>query len=363
MPPELVDGYFWLYGDGYVGSQGGSGAGQYKEDITKALRRIATMRIGRCLLSAIKARGWVAFHPSESTGHPDTRLDPDTLAAGDGPTPPRGSLIRFSPSDHVRYKLVAGKQYPNWKRAGDYLVNEPDEVLFHEMFHALRTNLDLERRWDGLDREMARFDNEAEFFAILATNIYLSEKYNTTKRLLDTHHSDRPVAEMAIPDAFVVSQVYLFREDNFSLIAKLCRQQEKLTKELADADGQFPEIKFNPLRAYYDFVEMNLHVPMTPELVGPTRTVAFEQVPLMSDDRLIEILQPRYHADDVAAYGGRVARLRNAFRSLPGTQALALFARLLRQDTGDRVARLFHDHLSTATRSTMLKLLVQQRLR
>jgi hypothetical protein len=80
----------------------------------------------------------------------------------------------------------------------------------------------------------------------------------------------------------------------------------------------------------------------------------------MSDDRLIDILRPRYYAHDVAGYGGRVARLRNAFSSLPGMQALVLFTRLLRRDTGDKVALLFHDHLSTATRSAMLKLLIQR---
>jgi hypothetical protein len=59
----------------------------------------------------------------------------------------------------------------------------------------------------------------------------------------------------------IASQVYLFRDNNFLLIARMCTQQEKFTKQIADVAEQFPEIKFNPQRTYYDFVEMNLHIP------------------------------------------------------------------------------------------------------
>jgi hypothetical protein len=72
---------------------------------------------------------------------------------------------------------------------------------------------------------------------------------------------------------------------------------------------------------------------------------------------LLSILEQRFRPDDVAGFGGRVKKLEDIFRQLQPADASKLIARLEARRHGDRVAQYFHDHLSTATRNTLMGIL------
>jgi hypothetical protein len=55
----------------------------------------------------------------------------------------------------------------------------PDEVLFHEMIHALRNLQGRRNPWPTEDKD---YGNEEEFLAIVATNVYISAKGGTQLR-------------------------------------------------------------------------------------------------------------------------------------------------------------------------------------
>jgi hypothetical protein len=55
----------------------------------------------------------------------------------------------------------------------------PDEVLFHEMIHALRNLQGVRNPWPTEDKD---YGNEEEFLAIVATNVYISAKGGTQLR-------------------------------------------------------------------------------------------------------------------------------------------------------------------------------------
>lgn len=96
--------------------------------------------------------------------------------------------------------------------------------------------------------------------------------------------------------------------------------------------------------------------PPEPESTPDRATAQEESVPL-SDSYLISLLQPRYAADDVAGFGARARKLEQVVRSASVGQAIPLFPRLLTRRIGDKVSVLFHDHLSTATRTKVLRIL------
>lgn len=75
------------------------------------------------------------------------------------------------------------------------------------------------------------------------------------------------------------------------------------------------------------------------------------------DGRLVPILEKRYAATDLSGFGGRVKRLEEIFRALDQLQAQRLNDRLVHRRNGDKVSMYFHDHLSSATRVNLLKIL------
>jgi hypothetical protein len=73
-------------------------------------------------------------------------------------------------------------EYRKWKCARGP-SSQPDEVLFHELVHALRY---MQGNASLVPTENALFDNEEEFLAIVATNVYISAKGGTAFRA--NHH-------------------------------------------------------------------------------------------------------------------------------------------------------------------------------
>ncbi len=98
-------------------------------------------------------------------------------------------------------------------------------------------------------------------------------------------------------------------------------------------------------------------IPADQDIYIDGKTVAQEQRQPLTDAYLIDLLQTRYAANDVKGFGARVRQVERAFRSTSIAEALPLLTRLKLQNPADKVAKYFHDHLSTAARDKLLQIL------
>jgi len=111
--------------------------------------------------------------------------------------------------------------------------SRPEEILLHEMIHGLR-NLYGVSNTRPLGGWMANYDNEEEFYAILLTNIYMSERGQI--RMRADHHG---FTSLSKPEFF------LNNPGIFDLVSKLYQQQPALCANIATV-----ECDFNPLRGF-----------------------------------------------------------------------------------------------------------------
>jgi hypothetical protein len=118
----------------------------------------------------------------------------------------------------------------------------PDEVLFHELLHAIRGALRLSlNNSQTLQGGLSRYVMEEEFLAVVLTNIYISDPTNRSKSGLRRDWSGgRP-----LENGFSTS-VRFFQSSTqvLPLLKKFQQQQEGLFKSLAEV-----EAAFNPLYA------------------------------------------------------------------------------------------------------------------
>jgi hypothetical protein len=75
------------------------------------------------------------------------------------------------------------------------------------------------------------------------------------------------------------------------------------------------------------------------------------------DDQIVHLLAMRYDAKDVAGFGSRVKKLEGIFRRAEPIRAQGLLERLRLRIADDPMSVFFHDHLSTATRNSLLTIL------
>jgi hypothetical protein len=130
---------------------------------------------------------------------------------------------------------------PELFAAGTGPSSQPDEVLFHEMLHALR---EMQGEFDQVPTgpQDKLYDNVEEFLAILMTNIYVSEKSPTLAVLRKDHHGTQvlPAAE-STSDGFLLNNL-----ENLFWIRTLYPQE--MGYFLAVASNVMAT--FNPLKEY-----------------------------------------------------------------------------------------------------------------
>jgi nucleoid-associated protein YgaU len=123
------------------------------------------------------------------------------------------------------------------------IVSQPEHVLFHEMVHALR---EMQGESDDVPTgaQDKGYDNVEEFFAILMTNIFVSEQ-NPNATLRKDHHG-----HTALPAAESTSEGFLLNNAENLFWIKYLYPQE-MDYFLAVAGN--PLAAFNPLREYVVF--------------------------------------------------------------------------------------------------------------
>lgn len=135
----------------------------------------------------------------------------------------------------IRRQALSGRRPPNEDlcRPGD----DADEYLLHEMVHGLRYMAGVSH-FRPLTGALTFYDNEEEFFAILITNIYMSEK---GERLLRRDH----YAHAPLGKDLDTSAEFLRHPQHAALIKKLATQQDQLFERIRTV-----RCRFNPIRRY-----------------------------------------------------------------------------------------------------------------
>lgn len=113
----------------------------------------------------------------------------------------------------------------------------PDELLLHEMVHGLR---EMRGKLHCRSKSMGNYDTEEEFFAILITNIYISEKnkkYGSKLPLRADHHAFNRLGK-----SLDTSMEFLQNPRNLDMVDKLINQHPMLAAVIAEVDCDFNPI-------------------------------------------------------------------------------------------------------------------------
>lgn len=218
----------------------------WKRSVLHHLVKIASSKAGMALLRAIRRTGafCAVVPPSPEIARScNSKTWPLAATPVDVASPSKHrkyvAVVEFDPSQYV-----SGSACFRNKHLGSSSFNRaalPDEVLFHELFHALRN-----RTGHALGGALAPYNNSEEFLAVVMTNIYISDATNRSKSgLRGDHETHRPL------DANLSTSLTFFRSSPKVL--------GELRQFVADKDmRQFCEelcgvkAAFNPIAAMMD---------------------------------------------------------------------------------------------------------------
>lgn len=230
--------------------QAGIDGETYERSINETLGQIGMNPVGRLLFNifANAAGHQTTITPTaalpgsyDSLQETDTEVDPNSPSAPDNPYPqyaPRADpdtdeVIHFIPQSW----LWGDQRFARGKSCRDDDANfKPDDVLFHEMIHALRRMRGLHRRDVFEDIDPSPYDNSEEFAAIIITNIYV-QVCNPPRKIRGSH--DLSFAEEKNRNLRTFYSLYSTQ------IGRLYNEMKDLAPALADFD-----VEWNPFRQY-----------------------------------------------------------------------------------------------------------------
>lgn len=201
-------------------------AQQYCEDVRLQLGQVLTTDTGNALLTALgKNTYWTSIEPY--TGNHGT--------CNAWTTPVKDQLVN-------KRRFRSRVEYTGSETCNKDFAGLPHEYLHHELVHAFRQTLDL---WMpiGLPKGMEHYQDYEEFYAVLLTNILISDESNTFKsKLRGAYTVQRELApEFADSLGFYRSSPYAF-----PIIDNFCSKHREYTKSLVRVKGAF-----NPIAAMY----------------------------------------------------------------------------------------------------------------
>jgi hypothetical protein len=201
------------------------------------LNQIRKAATGLMLLRAIRAAGpWVRIIPLRAVVGFDRDCNADTNEQLSTPAPGARAQaeIRFSP-----HRFLPGGFCSVHDGSAAALSHE---ILFHELVHALRI-VTHKRQKEPLHQALLRYDNNEEFYAVLLTNIFISDPTNGFKSgLREGHTSPHQLLEKDLASSF---EFFRSGRRTYSLIAQFFHDHRVLAHELACSRAVF-----NPLAAY-----------------------------------------------------------------------------------------------------------------
>jgi hypothetical protein len=146
---------------------------------------------------------------------------------------PIGAVVRFTPR-HYGPTGVCHKQ----EGPGTYAPS-PEEVLIHELTHAIRMLSRTMNRKPMAHGGLAQYDSPEEFIAILVQNVFQSE----VKRHLRASHRGYRIMEQDLQDSFAFFKASRLA---FKFVDDFCRTNPHFTRRLSGVKAPF-----NPIAAYY----------------------------------------------------------------------------------------------------------------
>ncbi len=252
--------------DGSGGDSGleGSQLRQYEDLVEMCLRDCARTAVGKAVFAKIRAHGRVLIIPYTNTIAIRYKTGSlNALSFGDRESMAYAQLslgfmdcfstkvVAFSPLRYILAAQSAKTALGAGMRAAD--------VLFHELVHAGRT-LGGEARQDlPLTGRLARYGTEADYFAVLVTNIHMSEIGRPAPTGLVEGGSGYPGVPRTniradhgsgeLPVALTNSDTFLSMPENFHEIKRYWSQHPAMAPLVARSPAVF-----NPVAAYHRWV-------------------------------------------------------------------------------------------------------------
>jgi hypothetical protein len=252
--------------DGYPG-----GKDKYVDDILDIVKVILGNRVGWIVLTAIlhtpkqltikpeserpDRKGGAATFPMDSAGNPDyahasprglsrTGTGRDKWYAGgndddehfDDPAPASwGDAKGGGSDDSIFFTPGHGGNDKSCARGSGICASQDDEILLHEMVHALR---DMQGASNRVPTTW-RYKDEEEFLAVTVANVYISKKKGN-KLLRPDYRSVGP-----LPPPLNTSDGFLRDDENRSILEYYARVWQPVFGQLGDV-----ETAFNPFRPF-----------------------------------------------------------------------------------------------------------------
>jgi len=203
------------------------------------LNQIRKAETGRILLRAIQAAGpWVRIIPLRAVVGFDRDCNADTNDQLSTPSPGARAQaeIRFSP-----HRFIPGGYCSVHNGSAATLSHE---ILLHELVHALRMITHKRpHKPPQLHQALLRYDNKEEFYAVLITNIFISDPTNGYKSgLREGHTGPHQSLEKDLASSY---DFFRSGRQTYALIAQFFHDHRDFAHELACSKAVF-----NPLAAY-----------------------------------------------------------------------------------------------------------------
>ncbi len=210
----------------------GGAATTYTWKVREHLTWIYRTKTGRILFNSIK------FHGLPIEIRPYTGGNCNAVGGGEIVGGNLRGFVSYSPDTFSLHGACsATKSKPN---NGLYW----DEILFHELIHAFRN---VSQKWNQmpLGFGLHRYTDTEEFMAVMATNIYISDRSNKIKSgLRASHQGFQPLSgDFDEPFEFFSASTQVF-----DLVEKFCKDNPGFSKRVAVDVADAP---FNPLADYY----------------------------------------------------------------------------------------------------------------
>ncbi|MBZ5684984.1 MAG: hypothetical protein LAP86_08110 [Acidobacteriia bacterium] len=225
----------------------------WENDVRKVLVTIGLSKVGRAVLNAIRLHGLVV------------RIVPDpwdiTICSSSEATTVEGDEKQFALTKAIaQLNRVAGTKLPEmravitftpdkWNKGGacyklkrqiSQYTPSTDEILLHELVHALRIVSKKLVLNDATDKGLIMYENDEEFFAVLVENMYTSELHSAPLRSSHTGFMEMDKHLQGSLEFFQVSG------KAFEKVKKFAMENQGLAKALSNI-----EVPFNPLNAYF----------------------------------------------------------------------------------------------------------------
>jgi hypothetical protein len=210
----------------------------WRATVLPPFRKIASTKSGMVLLNAFRATGkWTRIRP---VWKPECNAETSVAPTKDTVGRYYKTQVLFDPQMYMSGSECYVRRLKVQPKPRAAL---PDEVLFHELIHAYRDLFYLDSNHTRLHGGLKRYDIVDDFFAIVLTNIYISDASNRHSSGLRADHDGYRPLEKELSNSFTF---YQSSPQVLPLMTQLIKENDYLALELSKVKAGC-----NPLAAYF----------------------------------------------------------------------------------------------------------------